>query len=409
MGMFRNWLNDCNMKKYGILQLKRVVRFLPWALCVVLVLFGCMSVLFYALTNTQAESADAKIRIGVVSATENKYLQWGLAAMQFDSTAMSLQLVGMEEAEAVRGLERGKIAAYVVFPENFIEDAMTGDVGQLRLVSTVGATGLISIFKEEVTVLVDKILSACENGAYRARDAVADNGLEHQYYQHVNDLSLEYVDFLFHRNRMYRVENLAQDSLTLPQYMLGGLTVLLLMLCCLPFAPLFIRHDYALDRMLCTRQIGPVKQTLAEFGAYFAALLVLLGVMAVVLRRSQMLPAQVSEMKLFLGLMPTLLMAAALSYCLYTLSGQLVGGILLSFFAVLLLGFAGGCMYPVQIFPLTMQRLAGVLPSGVARQSVTGCFWGETPTGIWPLLGYSAGFLALSVGMRSHKTGSIWR
>ena len=120
-------------------------------------------------------------------------------------------------------------------------------------------------------------------------------------------------------------------------------------------------------------------------------------------------PSLKKEMKLFLGLMPTLLMAAALSYCLYTLSGQLVGGILLSFFAVLLLGFAGGCMYPVQIFPLTMQRLAGVLPSGVARQSVTGCFWGETPTGIWPLLGYSAGFLALSVGMRSHKTGSIWR
>ena len=101
-----------------------------------------------------------------------------------------------------------------------------------------GATGLLSIFKEEVTVLVDKILSACENGAYGAGDAVADNGLGHRYNQHVNDLSLEYVDFLFHRNRMYRVENLAQDSLPLPQYMLGGLTVLLLMLCCLPFAPL---------------------------------------------------------------------------------------------------------------------------------------------------------------------------
>ena len=67
MGMFRNWLNDCNMKKYGILQLKRVARFLPWALCVVLVLFGCMSVLFYALTNTQTEKAGSKIRIGVDS------------------------------------------------------------------------------------------------------------------------------------------------------------------------------------------------------------------------------------------------------------------------------------------------------------------------------------------------------
>lgn len=137
--------------------------------------------------------------------------------------------------------------------------------------------------------------------------------------------------------------------------------------------------------------------------------ILLLSVMAVVLRRSNMLPAQVSAVTLFLGLIPTLLMAASLSYCLYTLSGQLVGGILLSFFAVLLLGFAGGCMYPVQVFPLTMRRLAAVLPSGIARQSITGCLWGETPAGILPLLGYSTVFLTISVGLRSRRTGSVWR
>lgn len=397
------------MKKYCILQLKRVVRFLPWALCVVLVLFGCMSLVFTAMTNTQSEDDDAKIRIAVVSSDDSSYLQWGLAAMQFDSTAMSLKLVRMEEGEAMRALERGEVAAYVVFPENFIDDAMTGDVGQLRLVSTVGATGLISIFKEEVTVLVDKILSACENGAYGAGDAVADNGFEQRYYEHVNELSLEYVDFLFDRSRMYRVENLAQDSLPLPQYMLGGLSVLLLMLCCLPFAPLFIRQDHALERMLHSRQIGLLRQTLAEFFAYLAALTVLLAVVVAVPRCSNMLPAQVSVFTLFLGAIPALLMAAALSYCLYTLSDHLVGGILLSFFAVLVLGFAGGCMYPVQMFPVTMQHLAAVLPTGIARQSITGCFLEGKLGGILPLLGYSTAFLTVAIGLRGYKAGRIWR
>ena len=397
------------MKKYCILQLKRVARFLPWALCVVLVLFGCMSVLFTAMTNSQAASADTKIRIGIVGSDENGYLKWGMAAMQFDSASMSIKLVSMEEEKAVRALEQGNIAAYVVFPENFIEDAMAGQVGQLRLVSTVGATGLVSIFKEEVTGLVDKILSACENGSYGAGAAVADNGLENQYYKHINDISVEYMDFLFDRSRMYRVENLAQNSLTLQQYMLGGLSVLLMMLCCLPFAPLYIRRDHALARMLQARGVGPVKQTAAEFCAYFGALIVLLTVVAAVLRRSNLLPVEVSGFSLLTGAMPTLFMAAALCFCLYALTDNLIGGILLSFLGVLSLGFVGGCMYPVQVFPQAMQRMAAVVPSGIARQSITNCVLGNAPTGILPLLGYGTAFLAIAMAFRWSQAGKTGR
>lgn len=396
------------MKKYCILQFKRVARFLPWALCVVLVLFGCMSLLFTAMQRTETEGKEAKISVGIVRATQNPYLQWGLAALQFDSSAMSLKLVPMEEPEAMGALEQGDIVAYVVFPENFIEDAMAGDVGRLRLVSTVGAAGLVPLFKEEVTGLVDKILSACENGAYGAGDAVTDNGLEQHYHQYVNEMSLEYMDFLFDRSRMYRVKNLTQDSIPFHQYMLGGLSVLLLMLCCLPFAPLYIRRDHALPRLLRTRRIGPAKQTLAEFGAYLAGLMLLLGVVAAVLRRGNLLPGGVSAAAVFVGAIPTLAMAASLTYFLYTLADRLMGGILLSFFAVLVLGFAGGCMYPVQVFPPTMQRLASALPTGIARQSITGCLLGEAPTGIWPLLGCSAVFLTAAMGLRGHKAGRVW-
>ena len=389
------------MKKYFVLQLKRAARFLPGALCGVLVLFGCMSLLLGSITGGQ--TGDAKIRVGIVSATENSYLKWGLAAMQFDSSAMSLKPVLMEEAEAARALERGQIAAYVVFPEEFIENAMAGQVGQLRLVSTLGATGLVSIFKEEVTVLVGKILSACEKGAYGAGAAVAAGGLPQEYGHYVNEMSLEYLDLLFDRSRMYRVETLAQDSLPLPQYMLGGLSVLLLMLCCLIFAPLYIRRDDSLEKLLLARRIGPVRQTAGEFLAYFAALLVLLAAVSAVLRGSGLLPAAVSFGRIFAGALPTLLLAAALSFCLYGLSGQLVGGMLLSFFTVLVLGFAGGCMYPVQVFPQSLQRLAAVLPSGLARRSLTACLLGQGSVAVPALLAWSGAFLAAAVGLRSRR------
>ena len=66
-----------------MLQLKRVLRFLPWALCVVLVLFGCMSLVYNAMVVAQEteDAADtAKIAVGVVGTAGDQYLQWGLAS-----------------------------------------------------------------------------------------------------------------------------------------------------------------------------------------------------------------------------------------------------------------------------------------------------------------------------------------
>lgn len=397
------------MRKYCLLQLKRVTRFLPWGLCVALVLFGCMSLVFTAMMASGDGEEETKIRVGVVGTANDTYLKWGLAAMQLDSTAMSIKLVAMEEPEAMTALEQGQIAAFIVFPENFVDDALVGDVGQLRLVSTAGAGGLVSIMKEEITVLVDRILVACENGSYGAGNAMADNGYGDTYYDHVNDLALEYVELLFDRSRMYQVEGLIQDSAPFDRYMLGGLSVLMMLLCCLPFAPLYIRGDQALSRMLRCRRVGPVKQTLAEFGAYFTALMGLLAVIALILRYGGMLPEETTGFALFVGALPTLLMAAALCYCLYTLSDHLIGGVLLTFFAVIALGFAGGCMYPVQVFPVTMQRLAGVLPTGIARRSLTACFMGQDPTGTVPLLCCGAACLAVAVAVRSYKAGKVWR
>ena len=363
-----------------------------------------MSLVYSALTAADAEKEGAKIQVGIVGSANDTYIKWGLAAMQFDSSALSVKKVSMEENAARAALEKGEIAAYVVFPENFVENAMSGDVGKLRLVSTVGAVGLVAIVKEEVTVLVDKILASCENGSFGVGDALDDNALGQLSGDHINGMALEYVDFLFDRSKMYRVENLSQNSPPFAQYMLGGLSVLLILLWGLPFAPLLIRKDLALEKVLRARRIGTMQQVLGEFTAFFLALTVLLAGMALVLRHGGLLPEEMTGWRLFWGALPTVLMAAALCYCLYTLSNQLIGGVLLTFFVVLALGFAGGCMYPVQVFPMGMQRLAAILPTGIARQSLTACFLGETPTGTAALLGFGCGFLALAMMLRHDKT-----
>lgn len=399
------------MRKYFVLQLKRMARFLPCVLCVVLLLFGCLGIVYQAMVAAQkSENAEqsAKIRVGIVGTAGDQYMQWGLAAMQFDSSAMSIQMVQLEESEAVAALERGDIGAFVVFPENFVDEALYGNVQQLRFVSTAGAAGLVSIIKEEVTMVIDRILVACESGSYGAGEALKDNGHGNLWGKHVNDLALEYVDFLFDRSKVYRVETVLQENFVpFDRYMLGGLTLLLLMLAGLPFAPLYIRADPSLPRLLRSQCVGTWSQVLAEFGGFFAGLAVLLSAVALIIDLAGMLLGTASAWSLFFGALPALLMIAALIYLLFSLSDHLLGGVLLTFFAVLALCFVGGCMYPVFVFPVTVQRLAAVLPSGLARESVTACIQGQSPSDVWALLGYSTGFLALAIGIRSYKTGKI--
>ncbi len=399
------------MKKYFLLQLKRVLRFLPWALCVVLVLFGCMSLVYNAMVVAQEtdKAADtAKIAVGVVGSAGDQYLQWGLAAMQFDSTAMSIQLKPMEEDVAIGKLENGQIAAFIVFPDAFVDEALRGNVQQIRFVCTAGASGLVSILKEEITAIVGDILVACESGSYGVGDALTGTGNDHLWGKHVNDLALDYVDFLFARSKMYRVENLSvENTVPFDRYMLGGLTVLLLMLSCLPFAPLYIRGDRALARVLRSRRVGIIAQTMAEFGGYVAGLALLLGTVTLVLGFGGLLPEETAGWQLFLGAMPALLMITALSYLLYAVSDHLISGVLLAFFTTLALCFLGGCMYPVQIFPESIQRLAALLPTGLARQSLTGRFMGTGAGSVWPLLGYSAAFLTLATAIRGYQAGKV--
>ena len=399
------------MKKYFLLQLKRVLRFIPWGMCVVLVLFGCMSLIYNAMVvaqETEDAANSAKIAVGVVGTAGDKYLQWGLAAMKLDSTAMSIQLKPMEEEAAIEKLKAGDISAFLVFPEDFVDQALRGNVQPVRFVCTAGASGLVSILKEEITAIVDNILVACESGSYGVGNVLEDTGHGDRWGECVNELAMDYVDFLFVRNRMYKVESLADTgSIPFDRYMLGGLTVLLLMLACLPFAPLYVQSDRSLARVLRARRIGPVAQTAAEFAAYFAGLALLFAAVTLVVHRNGLVTEGVSGWVLFFGALPALLTIASLSYLLYAISDHLISGVLLAFFTTLALCFIGGCMYPVNIFPESLQRLAAVLPSGMARARLTGCYMGAEGASSWGLWGYSAGFLAIATAIRGYKAGKV--
>ena len=118
------------MGKYFCAQLKRLLRvFLP-VLLVTAILFGCLMVVFDTVSSMTEESkVTTKFQIGVVGTASDFYLQMGLKAMEsIDSTRFSIELVEMEEKAAEDAMRKGTIAAFMVFPEGFLDAAFHGEI-----------------------------------------------------------------------------------------------------------------------------------------------------------------------------------------------------------------------------------------------------------------------------------------
>lgn len=385
------------MKRYCLLQCKRIARYLPGALLAMLVLFGGLMTVFSA-TMLQNASGDRKFQVAMVGTADDMMLQMGLTALRtFDSTQFAMEIVEMTEEEAHEALEKGQISAYMVFPEAFMDEAMMGHILPVKFVSTAGAGGVVSVFKEEVTKVISRLLLDSQRGVFAMQDAMGD--LDVPYNGRLDILAFTFLDYILARDNLYTLEELGiGNALGLEDYLLCGLFLLFLMLTCLPFAPLMIRRDMSLDRMLAARGCGVLTQTLSDLLCYMAGfflLIVLLKIPAAFLA---------PQLKLrLIPMLPVIFAVCSLSFLLYTLCADLISGVLVQFFTTLALCFVSGCMYPIFFFPLPVQKLAEWLPTGAARSQLTACLTGDSYDQVWLLWAYGLVFTALAVLMRLRR------
>lgn len=384
------------MGKYFYLQCKRLVRSLPGGLCVVLALCLCLGLLFSMTVATEEGQAEnQQISVGITGQTDDFFFQLGLQALDaYDSSRFTLELQPLSEEEAQAALSRGDIALYAVIPEGFMDAAMYGQIIPIRLVTTAGGTNMVTVFKDEVTRMITQVLVNSQKGVYGMADALTENGLP--VGDHMNQLALQYVDYILLRDRIYTVQELGiGDRLPLREYLLCGLSVLFIWLSCLAFAPKLLRPAPALGQLLRSRGKSLWGQLLCDFGAYF---LMLLPIAALPLLGGWYLGILQAPLWVCLcTVLAVALLCGSMSFFLYQLTDQLLSGVLLQFFVTLGMCFLCGCMYPVFFFPEALQRLSAWLPAGLARTLLAGCITGEVSPGPWfALLGYSCVFLALS-------------
>ena len=379
-------------QQYFISQWKRARRLLPGLLLICALLFVCLGAIF---TATGTEAPESKFRIGLVGTVGDSYLELGIAAMQMmDSTRLSMELVTMEEAEAADALAKGDITAYVVVPENFVSSALSGTMLPMSFVSNTDAANFTTFIKEEITGMISDILLSAQKGSYGVGNALKDAGFHSIAGKHTGNASVEYVKYILDRGKVYTVSSLGIASdLNLGNYLLCGLSVLVFLLCSLPFAPYVIRRDHSLSQILWAKGCSPTRQILSQWGVYFLCMLIPGEILLFILQTQG-----AAASTLFLTALPVFFALSALSYFLFLLARDYMGGVLLHFFGTLTLCFVSGCMYPVYFFPVALQKVSACLPTGLARAQLSSCITGKTEflTGLLLTL-YGTLFLLLSV------------
>ena len=394
------------MRKYFIIQLKRLLRILPPILIVAAILFGCLAVVYDAIVSLEEEEgAQKKYQVGIVGTAGDTYLKMGLAAVEsFDSTRYSVEFVEMTEPEAESAMRRGTIVAFLVIPDNFLDEAMYGNIIPLKYVCTTSAMGLVSMIKDEISQLIESMLIEAQKGIYGSGNALDDYGLDGG--KIVGQISLEYVDLVFSRSRMYTVTEMKKfDGLGMGGYMLSGLCVVLFLLICLTFAPVMIRPDQSLARVLAAKRRPAVAQVLCDFAVYMVGVL---GVAAVIWLLVVVKAGQGIPLLTVLRCVPALFALSAMSFLLYEVASDLISGVILQFFVALVLSFISGCLYPITFFPDSVQRLSNWLPTGLARLQLAGCILGKSSLETtMALLGFGCAFLAVTTLIRRIKVSGV--
>ena len=368
--------------KYFFLQLKRFSKAVPYVLVLSLALLLCLSLAFGETAAGEEEKAQ-KYELGIVGDASDAYLKLGFAALQnLDNTRFAINMQFLDEDTARAALQREELNAYIVIPEDFIDNALQGDVGKLSFVTAPTAVGTVDYVKDELLSVISTVLIESQKGAY----ATAEVGREYadlRYGETATRATISYVDLILSRGKLYKVDTLGvTGGLSLLPSVLCGVLLFFLMLLSIGFAPVFAKNDTALYRLLAASRFGAARQILCEYAAFLIAC----GVSAAVLLFALFgiggnalteLTGYSFDSDFFASLALAFAVLAAMQLLLYECTEGVTAGVLAQFLCAAGLCYFSGCFYPIYFFPDAVQNIAPYLPTGAAHRLLAAALTGN--------------------------------
>lgn len=399
---------------YLELQVKRIGKVFPAMMMTTLLLTGGMWLFVHMLMDMESsDEQKKKVQVGIVGDVEDNYLGMGIYALQtMDNSRFVIDFHNMTEEEARRDLEAGKLSVYVRIPDGFLESVLRGENKPITYVTAAGASGLGSVLMEELTETISGLLCESQSAIYGMQSLMTEHGLDEQLGTMTDNLNLQYIQFIFNRDRLYELEILGTPGgLSIEGYYLCAIIVLFLMLWGINGSILFGKRDMELSRILAAGNVRAAGQTTGEFAAYMIFMSIgfftAAGILAVAGRMASL---SVGEWKLagygdvflfLLETLPVICMFSAMQLFLYELVSGTVNGVLLQFVCAVCIGYLSGCFYPIWFFPESVQKIAGILPGGVGVSYLGSCLQGQLSAGemLKPLI-FAAMFWGMTTLLR---------
>ena len=402
------------------MQLRRAAKILPAVLCVNLVLCALAGAAIGTLSGRNtADDAKKRLRIGISGDAGDTYLGFGINAVsKLDSSRYYVEFVQLDIEDAASELDAGRLSAYVVIPDGFVDAVSHGEIMTVKYVTSPSESGIAAMLREEILDAVTVMLRESQLGVYGAADVLRDTEPERSLGEVYDKAFVEYADYILSRGKICAVETVGSAvSVSLPKYMICALALFSVCLVSMAASPLFAKDKTDISAFLMSKWHGAAPMVLPEALAYT---LLIAAVSAVTFGAAaaaftavpQKLGIEAAEIFSFAARLP--LCIAFFAFCqflIYEVSDGISGGVAAQFFCAAAGAYFGGLIYPISFFPDAMQSLSHYIPTGAAREFLLhGTAGGMRPVFVILIWGLSA--LCVSVFLRRRRIrlgGTLWR
>ncbi len=409
--------------KYLSVHFKRTARVYIGILAMTLALLIALGIAAAALISQRSSSESyVKMQVGLVGDRSDSLLNmWITFIRQADSSSIAVDFVDCDsETDAISLLKARRLDSYIVIPDGFAAAAMAGENMQLRYVMAKSGASMSAVITQEVIEVISNYVIETQTGVGAMYEYARDLGYSGDERAAIGlDMSVKYISTVLDRGTLVSVQEtgLGNNLSGIGYYVCGG-TVFFVMALGIAFCTVRARSNRTLDMLLYSRGWGAVSQVTGEYLTYLLAVaftvsipLLAAGII------SEFRPFEVNELSDWLfrdfalavfKCLPALAVITAMQFLLYELTSGVINAVLLQFAVAVIMGYAGGCFYPLSFMPSAVQCIAALLPVGAAFNCVSGVLTASRdPMPSIICIAYAAGLLALAAAVRRLRIGLI--
>jgi len=406
-----------NNNEYYRLQIKKAMKLYPSIIAVTLSLLLVIGIACALLISQNSNSEDRqKLKIGVVGDMTDTYLDVGFAAIQnLDTSRHALDLVEMNIEEAVSSLKNGEIAAYLDIPDGFIQSVMEMKNMPITVVTASNPESIGDVLIDEIADSVSDLIRESQKGIHGMQKISKAYGKVENYWDNTEKLNIRYTEIILHRENVYETEYIGvSDGLSMGGYYVCGAITVFLLLWGISCSSMLIKKDRAMEKLMVSKGRSVFSQIISEFFVYFivsfitVAIFVLFAGIVLQFVESGIKEVDGQYIGFFVGLLikmiPVIFMINSLQFLFYEAMESTVSVILAQFVFALGTGYICGCFYPSHFFPVSLQKFAEKLPTGIGFEYIRRCLSDDAnATLFFSVIIYTVLFLGVALTVRHYK------